>query len=212
MNTNEARRPLASRSTRWAAYLSAAAVRLGLTADGISLLSLVFAIGGAAALLWLPGPWNGIACAVGIQLRLLCNLLDGMVAIEGGRKSKLGLLYNEVPDRVADSLFIVALGYAIGHPWLGWLGALAAAITAYIRVLGGTFGLAQDFRGPMAKQHRMAVLTLACLLSVVEFHWADPDGSSDQLALTAAAWIIAAGSLLTCGTRLRAIARQLRAR
>jgi hypothetical protein len=56
------------------------------------------------------------------------------------------------------------------------------------------------------------VLTLACLLSMVEFHWADPDGSSDQLALTAAAWIIAAGSLLTCGTRLRAIARQLRAR
>ena len=67
------------------------------------------------------------------------------------------MLYNEVPDRVADSLFLVALGYAIGMPWLGWLAALAAAVTAYIRVLGGTFGLAQDFRGPLAKQHRMAV-------------------------------------------------------
>jgi hypothetical protein len=50
MNNIEARRPLASRSTRWAAFLSTAAVRIGLTADGISILSLVFAAAGAAAL------------------------------------------------------------------------------------------------------------------------------------------------------------------
>ena len=106
-----------------------------------------------------------------MQLRLLCNLLDGMVAIEGGRKSKVGVLYNEVPDRVADSLFLVALGYAIGIAWLGWLAALAAAVTAYIRVLGGTFGLAQDFRGPLAKQHRMAVMTAGCLLGIGEYFW-----------------------------------------
>jgi phosphatidylglycerophosphate synthase len=116
-------------------------------------------------------------------------------------------LYNEVPDRVADSLFIVALGYAIGMPWLGWAGALAAAITAYIRVLGGSFGLPQDFRGPMAKPHRMAVLTAACVLGAVEqplwgSHW----------ALSLAAWIIAVGSVATCGTRLIAMARQLRAK
>ena len=35
-----------------------------------------------------------------------------MVALEGGRKSTLGSLYNEVPDRVADSMLIVAAGYA----------------------------------------------------------------------------------------------------
>ena len=43
--------------------------------------------------------------------------------------------------------------------WLGWLGALAAAVTAYIRVLGGSLGLPQDFRGPLAKPHRMVVMT-----------------------------------------------------
>jgi phosphatidylglycerophosphate synthase len=212
MNSHEARRPLASRSTRWAASLATSAGRAGLTADGISVGSLFFALIGSAGLLWLPAPWNLVACAAGIQLRLLCNLLDGMVAIEGGRRSAVGALYNEVPDRVADTLFLVALGHAIDHAWLGWLAALAAAVTAYIRVLGGTLGLPQDFRGPMAKQHRMAVFTLACLVGIAEFHWADPDGSSDQLALTAAAWIIAVGSLVTCGTRLHALARQLRAR
>src|SRR3954469_2797656 len=141
MTLPDARRPLASRSTRWAGLLASAAVRMGFTADGISMLSLVVSAAGAAALLFGPRPWNLLLGALGIQLRLLCNLLDGMVAIEGGRKSKVGVLYNEVPDRLADSIFLVALGYEIGTPWLGWLAALAAAVTAYIRVLGGTFGL-----------------------------------------------------------------------
>jgi len=207
MNIPEARRPLASRSTRWARFLATGAVRAGFTADGISILSLLVSAGGAAALLLLPRPWNLLACAAGIQLRLLCNLLDGMVAIEGGKKSKLGVLYNEVPDRVADSLFLVVLGYEIGTPWLGWLSALAAAVTAYIRVLGGTFGLAQDFRGPLAKQHRMFVMTLGCLLGVGEYFWDD-----GERVMTAAAWIIAFGAIVTCGTRIGAIARQLKAR
>ncbi len=150
----DARRPLKSRSTVWAARILQAAVRAGLSADSISMLSLVFATAGSAALLWCRWPWGLLACAVGVQLRLLCNLIDGMVAVEGGRRSKVGALYNEVPDRIADSLFLVALGYAVGLDWLGWLAALAAAITAYIRVLGGTLGLAQDFRGPQAKPHR----------------------------------------------------------
>jgi phosphatidylglycerophosphate synthase len=187
--------------------LANAAVRAGLSADGISILSLVFSAAGAAALLFLPRPWNLLAAAVGVQLRLLCNLLDGMVAVEGGRKSKVGVLYNEVPDRVADSLFLVALGYTIAIPWLGWLAALAAAVTAYIRVLGGTFGLAQDFRGPLAKQHRMAVMTAACLLGIGEHLW-----TGGQRCLEAAAWIIAIGAIITCGTRIRAIAAQLKAR
>ena len=130
-----------------------------------------------------------------------------MVAVEGGKQSKVGVLYNEVPDRAADSMFLVALGYAIGIPWLGWLVALVAAVTAYIRVLGGTFGLAQDFRGPMAKQHRMAVMTAGCLLGMVEYWWND-----SLYLLEAAAWLIAAGAVVTCGTRIRAIAAQLEAR
>jgi len=207
MNTPEARRPLTSRSTRWARFFATAAVRAGFSADGISVLSLLFAAAGAAALILVTHPWNLLVGAACVQLRLLCNMLDGMVAIEGGRKSKLGALYNEVPDRIADSLFLVALGYTVGIPWLGWLAALAAAITAYIRVLGGTLELPQDFRGPQAKPHRMAVMTAGCLLGVGEFFY-----SGTQYAVLAAAWIIAFGALVTCGTRLAAIGKQLKAR
>ena len=34
-----------------------------------------------------------------VQCRLLCNLFDGMVAVEGGKRSPNGDLYNDMPDR-----------------------------------------------------------------------------------------------------------------
>ena len=201
------RRPIAARSTGWARQFSAALARSSVTPNQISMLSIVFAATGAVALLLMPG-WPGLVlCALGIQGRLICNLLDGMVAMEGGKKSALGAVYNEFPDRVADSIFIVALGYAIGQPWLGWAGALAAALTAYVRVFGGSLGLPQDFRGPMAKQHRMAVLTVACLGGAAEVAL-----NGTQWLLLAAAWIIMVGSSITCITRTSAMAHLLRER
>lgn len=201
------RRPIAARSTGWARALSAALVRSSITPNQISVLSIFFAAIGAAALLHWPGIAGLITCAVCIQLRLICNLLDGMVAMEGGKQTPTGALYNEYPDRIADSLLIVALGYAAGLPWLGWLGALLAALTAYVRLSGASLGLPQDFRGPMAKQHRMAVLTAACLLALIEVLV-----THTGYVLPTAAVVIAAGSLLTCITRTRAIAAQLKVR
>lgn len=201
------RRPLKSRSRPWAQALAGALTRAGAAPDHISVASVAFAIAGAALLARGPGPLALVGAAACVQLRLLCNLLDGMVAVEGGRRSPVGALYNEIPDRLADSLFIVALGYAAGEPVAGWAGALAAAVTAYIRVLGGTLGLPQDFRGPMAKPHRMATLTVACLVAAVELPL-----NGTLWSLKAATWAIAAGSALTCITRTRAIARALRTR
>ncbi|MGL4240816.1 MAG: CDP-alcohol phosphatidyltransferase family protein [Beijerinckiaceae bacterium] len=199
------RRPLASRSSGLAQKAVALLLKTSITPNQISLISIVVSCAGAAALLYAPQrPWLYLAAALCVQLRLLCNLLDGMVAVEGGRGTPVGGLYNEVPDRIADSLFLVAWGYACGMPWLGWLAALAAACTAYIRVLGGSLGLKQDFRGPMAKQHRMALLTAACLMAFGESFW-----SQEKLLLTVCLGIVAILSLATCGTRSAAIAREL---
>jgi phosphatidylglycerophosphate synthase len=204
----QARRPLTTRDTGFARRLVAALLRTPVTPNQISIASIFFAAAGALALLAAPEtPWLFPVAAAAVQLRLLCNLLDGMVAVEGGRGDALGPLFNEVPDRIADSLLIVALGYAAGAGWLGWLGALLAALTAYIRALGGALGLEQDFRGPLAKPQRMALLTGACLLALVET-WVHPGG----YVLTLAAAAIAAGSLATCVTRLRVMAAQLGAR
>lgn len=163
------RRPLASRGTGWAAASARLMLALGLTANAISAIGIGFAALGAWALVEAPDrPWLFLAAALGVQLRLLCNMLDGMVAVEGGRGSPTGPLFNEAPDRIEDSLLLVAAGYAAGLAWAGWLAALLAMLTAYVRALGGSLGFAQDFRGPMAKPHRMAALTIGCIAALAE--------------------------------------------
>jgi phosphatidylglycerophosphate synthase len=204
-DTEANRRPIASRSAQWAKASASFLARTSVTPNQISATSAVFAAAGAALLAFKPDAVGLIGCAIAVQARLVCNLLDGMVAIEGGKKSAVGALYNEFPDRIADSLLIVALGYGIGWQALGWFGALAAALTAYIRVFGGSLGLAQDFRGPMAKQQRMAVLTVGCVAGAAEHVF-----TGSHYALVAAAVIIAAGSVVTCVTRTLAIAAELR--
>lgn len=192
------RRELRVRGSAWAQRLARAIAARGVSPNQISVLSIAFAAAGALAL-WAGGGW-WLAAAACIQGRLLCNLFDGMVAVEHGKQTPLGAVYNEFPDRIADSLLIVAAGYAAGWPALGWFGALAAALTAYVRVFGASCGLGHDFRGPMAKQHRMALLTAACVLQpFVAAPW----------PLRAAVAAIAVGSVLTCATRTRALARRL---
>lgn len=199
------RRPIAARGSAWTRGLLRLLLATPVTPNQISVLSIVFAAFGAWALVAASGrPWLLLVAAVCVQLRLVCNLMDGLVAVEGGRHSPTGALYNEFPDRVADSLLIVALGHAAGEPWLGWAGALAAALTAYVRVFGGALGQPQDFRGPMAKQHRMAILTFACL-----FGFAETFVPGSLYALQAAAWLILTGSIVTCVTRTRAVAERL---
>ena len=207
MSEREAnRRPIATRSSAWAQGLAGAIARTSITPNQISVASIGFGSIGAALLVWWP-TWEGLLlCAVCVQLRLVCNLIDGMVAVEGGKTSVFGRIYNEFPDRITDTLLIVALGYASAIPCLGWLGASLAMATAYVRVFGGSLGLAQDFRGPLAKAQRMAVLTAACIAGAAESFW-----HPERYALLVAAIVIAAGSALTCVTRTRVIAQQLRA-
>lgn len=196
------RRPIAARHSGWAARTATLLARSAITPNQISCISVVFALAGAGALLYWPGPLGQLLCAAGILLRLLCNLFDGMVAIEGGKSTPTGALYNEMPDRIADSLFIVALGYACGQPWLGWCGALLAALTAYVRLMGGTLLSSQDFRGPMAKPQRMWLMGAALIAASILSPWQQP-------ILLGTAAIIALGSALTCITRTRAIAAAL---
>ena len=144
----------------------------------------------------------GAAC---MQLRLIANLLDGMVAIERRVASPVGELYNEVPDRISDAAAFIGLGYAAGGSieW-GLLAALAAVFTAYIRAMAKVAGAPQDYSGPMAKPQRMfltTVVALYCAISPLawqpQFAWLG-EGGLPALALA----IIAIGGLLTAMRRL----------
>jgi phosphatidylglycerophosphate synthase len=208
------RRPLASRSTAWARAASAFLVRRGASPNGISVAGLAFGCCAGAAFAatrCLPGAerWLFLAAAVAIQLRLLCNLLDGMVAVEGGRRSPVGELYNEAPDRISDAATFVGAGYAAGAtPEWGWAAACVAVWVAYVRALAKTAGAPNDFCGPMAKQHRMALMTaVAAYLALGPAAWR-PNFSPIDAALA----VVVVLGLLTSLRRLVHAARSLRSR
>lgn len=163
------RRPIASRDWRMSASITTWLVRAGATPNSISVVGMIsgIAAGVALALTSWEAPYTRVAWLAGagfIQLRLLANMFDGMVAIESGRVSAVGEIYNELPDRISDAATLIGAGYASGgHPVLGYLAACMALILAYVRALGKVAGAHQEFCGPMAKQHRMATVTLAAL-------------------------------------------------
>lgn len=196
------RRPLKSRRIPVFQTLAASLARAGVPADAVSAAGLVFGLASLPALLATPDSplWWLVAAAL-VQLRLLANMIDGMVAVEGGRKSRFGPLWNEIPDRVSDSATLVGLGYAAGgSPLLGWLAALLAMFTAYIRAMGALNGAGEAFLGWFSKPRRMFVVTIACLAGAAGF--ADP-------AVTWALGLIVAGTVVTCGQRLRWIGGRL---
>ena len=207
------RRPLASRNTRWAQAMTRRMAAMSITPNAISQASMVMAALACAAF-WMSGMNEGIArslllvaAALFCQLRLLCNLFDGMVAVEGGKAEADGPFWNEFPDRAADIMIFAGLGYGTGLPGLGWAAAAFAVLTAYVRELGRANGAPSDFCGPMAKQHRMATTTAAAVMSAFEFLW---DGSNEVLAL--ALWLITIGAALTAVRRGIRQVRWLRGR
>jgi phosphatidylglycerophosphate synthase len=154
-----------------------------------------------------------LAAALCIQLRLVCNLIDGLVAVEHGRGGPAGPIWNELPDRFADVALLAGAGYGAqlaGVSWAGlagWSAATMALLTAYVRELGRGLGFPADFSGPMAKPQRMAVLTLGCGAAAVE----PLLGFKGQI-LAAALVLIAAGGGLTVLRRTVKLGRRLRER
>jgi hypothetical protein len=90
---------------------------------------------------------------------------------------------------------------------LGYIAATLAVFTAYVRMLGGASGLKQSFMGPMAKQHRMFTLSLACVISIFETKFL-----SAGTVLWAALVVINIGCIATIWRRTARIARELNAR
>jgi phosphatidylglycerophosphate synthase len=211
------RRVLATRHRSWAKALAAALGRSGVRPNTVSVASIAFAFVAGAAFALSPhmsgvsrAAWLLVAGAC-IQLRLLCNMLDGMLAVEEGLKSKTGDIYNEFPDRLADVLIIVGAGYGTREvsfgPTLGWLTAILAVLTAYVRLLSGSLGLPQHFLGPMAKQHRMFTLTLAAVAAAVEA-WL----GLQLRALWVGLLVVAAGTVVTVWRRVARLMREAEAR
>ncbi len=213
----ENRRPIKSRGSGWAQGAARMLARAGASPNMISGASVAFAVLGGSLMALAGQSTPGvraaalIAGAACVQARLICNLLDGMVAVEYKRGSTSGPIWNELPDRFSDAFFLVGAGAcALGSSYptigmsLGWAAAVLAVTTAYVRELGRGLGLPADFSGPMAKPQRMATLTVTCVVAAAEPLWR---GHGEVIIAGLA--VIVLGAAWTVARRTRTIALKL---
>ncbi|MGE3180461.1 MAG: CDP-alcohol phosphatidyltransferase family protein [Phycisphaerae bacterium] len=208
------RRPVSLRGAVWVQALARFLAEKKVRPNTVSLFSIAFAGLGSALLITagqgeLHAAAAFLACVpIAVAGRGLCNLLDGLIAVEGGFKTRSGELFNDFPDRIADLLFYVCAGYAVRDiawaPAIGWAAGALAVLTAYVRLLGGAMGAQQYFIGPMAKTHRMLVLALGTFGAAVELL-----ARNSTYSLLVALIIIAVGSLLTALRRAVRIVEEL---
>ena len=206
------RRPIQSRNTWWAESAAQMLVKLGVSPNTISLFGMLAAVAAGVSFyssgiatgfgqraLWFCG---GLLC----QIRLLCNLFDGMVAVKRGIASPTGELYNEVPDRVSDAAVFIGLGYAAGGDVaIGYIAALISVFVAYVRATAKSIGAPNDFCGPMAKPQRMALATaVAVYMAVSPNSWRLPWGEAKTVLV-----LVIIGGVWTALRRLSRAAQHL---
>jgi phosphatidylglycerophosphate synthase len=210
------RRPIATRNRKWAQAATVWLASRNVSPNAISIAGMCACIVagialGETSIAYHPILW--LIAALGAQLRLTANMLDGMVALASGRASKTGELYNEVPDRISDAAVFIGAGFAWGgNVTLGYIATILAVFTAYIRAAGKIAGAPNEFCGPMAKQHRMLVITLICLYSAITPRsWQGITFNDSQIGLMSIGLvIIIAGCAITVVRRLSRIAHALK--
>jgi phosphatidylglycerophosphate synthase len=200
----QSRRPIAEMFRRTARVATAACIRLGMSADAISYSSIVAAaVAGACFWRSTHHSWLLVIAPFLCFLRLWFNMLDGMVAMAGGKATLRGEIVNDLPDRISDMLIFAGVAHS---GWMrlpiGYWAAMLALLTAYVGLFGQAIGGKRQFAGIMSKPWRMVVLAAGSWIAFM----AGPSESPDSLSvLDWSCLIIIAGCVQTVVIRLKRI-------
>ena len=135
--------------------------------NAVSIASLVPSA--FAALGLVNGWWLGVV--LGIVGRMVLTTLDGHVAENYGKATRVGAYANRVPAEIGDVLILLAL-FARADPW--WVAIVLAG--AWLVNVFGVLGLVAGGRtqsvGPAGQTDRLALLAIASLLaSIIPVDW-----------------------------------------
>lgn len=118
--------------------------RAGVSPNMVTVAAFVVAM--ATIPLVLIDGWIGPAAAcVALIVSGLLDALDGAVAVQAGRTTKVGFLLDSALDRLSDAALPVALAIAADHPAAGELAVATVAVTwwlEYVRARGSLAGAA----------------------------------------------------------------------
>lgn len=182
--------------------LNAGLVRMGITANMVTLAALFFSLllGLGLALT----PENRLLLLLmplWLFLRMALNAIDGMLAREHQMQSRLGALLNEMGDVLSDAALYLPLALipGISAPAVVLI-VLLSVMVEMIGVVSVQIGGSRRYDGPFGKSDRAFAFGLICLLLGLGLA---PGSWSDWLL-----WALVAASLLTLFNRGRQALRE----
>jgi CDP-diacylglycerol--glycerol-3-phosphate 3-phosphatidyltransferase len=142
--------------------------RAGVTADGLTIIGLVFAMG--TALLIADG--HLVLGVFGVILTGLPDILDGSVARQSGRAGPRGAFFDSVCDRVADAALFLGVAWYLSETGTQGEAVLAMAVLAlsmlitYERARAESLGF-QARGGLMERAERLVLLGVGLAFDIL---------------------------------------------
>lgn len=185
--------------TGWEAGLTPLATRmtrLGVSANMLTGISLVFAVlaGAAFAFADTQRPWLLLAAAAFVLVNAVLDGLDGKLARITNTAGPRGDYLDHVTDRYADVAIItgVALSAFADIRW-GLLALVGTFLTSYMGTQAQALGLGRNYGGMLGRADRLALLVAAPILTygAIWFGFALPV----SLLTLMLAWFAIAGNI-----------------
>jgi len=168
--------------------------RRGVSPNAVTAAGVVFGALAGTALATVADPaLAALLVAALLAARLAAANLDGALARDTGRATRWGAVCNEVGDRAAE-LAVLAGCFALAPAWLVLAAMAAASAPSWVALAGAAAGADRINGGPVGKTERCLLLVVVAAL---------PAHAGVVLA------VLAGGSVVTAGLRLRALHRQL---
>jgi archaetidylinositol phosphate synthase len=136
-----------------------AAVAVGLTPNGVSVLAILLAAAaGVAYWFAVPGSMLYLVGALLVFANGVFDVLDGMVARRTETASSAGDLIDHVLDRYADILLLVGLAGGTGRFGVGLAAVTGVLMTSYLGTQAQAVGLDRVYGGLVGRADRLAII------------------------------------------------------
>ena len=144
----------------------AAADRVGLTPDRVSLIAFGFAIAAGGAFALATPVWYALGGAFVLANGWL-DLVDGALARAQGVDSDGGDLLDHVLDRYADIAMLVGLAAGIDAYALGLAAVTGVLMTSYLGTQIQAVGLGREYGGLVGRADRLALIGIGGVAAAV---------------------------------------------
>jgi CDP-diacylglycerol---glycerol-3-phosphate 3-phosphatidyltransferase len=166
-------------------------VRLGITPNMITTLSLILSLGGAI----LVGGGHFFAGGWTLLVAFMCDAWDGIVARKTNASSDAGEFFDATVDRYSDIFAFVGLMYYYRDDFYVWLLAAAALVgstlTSYTRAKGESVGIDPNV-GYMQRHERAVYLGGACAIGPIVAHYSERGVAHPRYFLVVAVLVLLA--------------------